>query len=242
MGYELGAPIPSNSISVTGIDLTMSGTTGTAITNATLVASGVTAGIYGDLLDIPQLTVDSKGRITSAKTNPVIVNLTNASSDYNLSVGQTAYISFSNATSFPLHIATSSGTYYEMDVAMSNSTGTSGASANPVILNPNNTTYSNAFGYVEIYRNTGESSAGSTTSTYSAFRIGWAISSIRVYIINFTTNKHTKGFYFQTGTSLTPTIDINTCCWNDTTTAWTSLGTITFPQSSSGYILVRRLQ
>jgi hypothetical protein len=29
--------------------------------------------------------------------------------------------------------------------------------------------------------------------------------------------------------------------WNDTTTAWTSLGTIVFPQQTSGYILVRRL-
>ena len=50
--------IPSGSISVTGGDLTLSGTTGTAITNATLAASGVTAGTY------TKVTVDAKGRAT----------------------------------------------------------------------------------------------------------------------------------------------------------------------------------
>jgi hypothetical protein len=55
-------------ISVTGSDLTMSGTTGTAITNATLTATGVTAGTYGNGTNIPQITVDSKGRITNVTT------------------------------------------------------------------------------------------------------------------------------------------------------------------------------
>ena len=73
MGYELGASItiPSNSISVTGGDLTMSGTTGTAITNATLVATGVTAETYGSSTQIPQLTIDVKGRVTGATVLPL---------------------------------------------------------------------------------------------------------------------------------------------------------------------------
>jgi hypothetical protein len=50
--------IPSGSISVTGGDLTLSGTTGTAITNATLASSGVAAGTY------TKVTVDAKGRAT----------------------------------------------------------------------------------------------------------------------------------------------------------------------------------
>lgn len=50
--------IPSSSISVTGGDLTLSGTTGADITNATLAASGVTAGTY------TKITVDAKGRAT----------------------------------------------------------------------------------------------------------------------------------------------------------------------------------
>jgi len=54
--------IPSGSISVTGGDLTLSGTTGTAITNATLATTGVSAGTY------TKVTVDTKGRVTTGAT------------------------------------------------------------------------------------------------------------------------------------------------------------------------------
>jgi hypothetical protein len=53
--------IPSGAISVTGGDLTLSGTTGTAITNATLASVG-TAGTY------TKVTTDSKGRVTAGTT------------------------------------------------------------------------------------------------------------------------------------------------------------------------------
>jgi len=167
------------------------------------------------------------------------VDLTNATSDYMLQVGEEAYISFSNVTSVPLRIATQSGTYYEMDVVISNPVGTSGATMNAVFLNPNNTTYANAFSYVEVFRNT--QAIGSNYLTYSAFRLGWAYGDIRVYLINFTTHKSIKGIDMQTGTSDAPVIHLYVSQWNDTSTAWISLGTITFPQATSGYILVRRL-
>jgi len=53
--------IPSGSISVTGGDLTLSGSTGTAITDATLASVG-TAGTY------TKITTDAKGRVTSGTT------------------------------------------------------------------------------------------------------------------------------------------------------------------------------
>jgi len=53
--------IPSGSISVTGGDLTLSGSTGTAITDATLTSVG-TAGTY------TKITTDAKGRVTSGTT------------------------------------------------------------------------------------------------------------------------------------------------------------------------------
>jgi len=68
LSYRPSAP---NSISVTGGDLTMSGVTGTAITNATLVTTGVTAGTYGSSTQIPSITFDAKGRATSASNNNI---------------------------------------------------------------------------------------------------------------------------------------------------------------------------
>ena len=168
--------------------------------------------------------------------NPI--NLSSATADYSLPVGAVAYISFTNATSVSLCIATTNGTYYEMSVVSSNSSRTSGT-ASPIYLNPNNTSYSNAFSYLEAYVQSGGSSSGDII-TYSAFRIGMAIGNAKVFIHNFTTNKNILGISSDAGTSTSPVIRVYTNQWNDTTTSWTSLGTVIFPQATSGYILVRR--
>jgi hypothetical protein len=216
-----------------------------------LNATGITPGTYGSSTQVAQITFDTTGRAVQVSNVPISilsssssgnrVDLTNVITDFNLQVGQEAYIAFNNATSVPLHIATSSGSYYEMHLIPTNSWGMSGATSNLIYLNPNNTTYSNVFVDATLYRNASTSSSG--YSTISAFRIGYAFSSIVAYIINLTQYKNIKGFYDIYGTSVDgPTAIIFSDDWHDTTTAWTSLGTITFPQSSSGYILVRRLQ
>lgn len=65
------AIIPSGSITVTGGDLTLSGSTGTNITNATLSAVS-TAGTTGSSTAIPVITIDEKGRTTLISTVAVI--------------------------------------------------------------------------------------------------------------------------------------------------------------------------
>jgi len=164
--------------------------------------------------------------------NPI--NLSSATSDYSLTVGQVAYISFSNATSVPLHIATTNGTYYELNLACSTTSGTYSG----VYLNPNNTTYSSAFTFIEYWNSV---SGGSFyTTTFSAFRIGWGVAVSIAFISNFTTLKNARVLELDTGFS--PNGAANTAIqWNDTTTSWTSLGTVTFPQATTGYVLVRRL-
>jgi hypothetical protein len=170
------------------------------------------------------------------------IDLTNATSDYMLQVGEEAYISFSNATSVPLHIATQNGTRYECQLVCSNTGGTSGGGNDVVYLNPNNTTYSNAFKYTEVFLNANSSSASGAVATLSSFRIGFAFTVSVFYITNFTQYKNIIGFYEIYGISCCyPAIHCFSTDWQDTSTAWTSLGTITFPQSTSGYILVRRL-
>ena len=76
---------------------------------------------------------------------PEIVNLSDATEDYALEVAEIAYISFSDATQVPLHIATPNNSCYELHVIPSNTGGTSGGTDGNVFLYPNNTTYSNAF-------------------------------------------------------------------------------------------------
>jgi hypothetical protein len=169
------------------------------------------------------------------------VNLTGATSDYELQVGEEAYIEFSNATTVLLRIATSSGTLYEVDLVSSNTGGTSGANDWPVFLNPNNTIYSNAFMYSQIYvRSEG---LGYNYINYSGFRIGHAFSQVRCVIMNFTQIKSIIGHYNSWGvTTSYPWLFTFVTNWRDTTTPWTSLGTIVFPQPTSGYILIRRLR
>jgi hypothetical protein len=169
------------------------------------------------------------------------VDLTNATSDYMLQVGEEAIINFTNATSVPLHIATQSGTYYECHLVCSNTGGTSGGTSGGIYLNPNNTTYSNSFVYAYVFR--ASRAQGSDYITYSAFRCGWGFVSSAFYITNFVQYKNVKGIYDTYGTiGSYPQLFIFSTDWRDTTTPWTSLGTITFPQVTSGYTIVRRIK
>jgi hypothetical protein len=115
---------------------------------------------------------------------------------------------------------------------------TTSGNATIVYLNPNNTSYNNAFTYMEYWITTGAS--GNGLETLSAFRIGWGVPVSTVFISNYTTFKTVRGldgeYYFGANA-----IGICANIWNDTTTSWTSLGTITFPQATTGYVLVRRL-
>ena len=168
-----------------------------------------------------------------------IVNLSNATEDYALEVGEIAYISFTDATQVPLHIATPNNSYYELHVIPSNTGGTSGGTDNNVYLYPNNTTYSGAFYSAEFWRDT--SAMSSSYPQNSAFVIGRAFSAITAWITNRTQYKNVRALLDYYGISNTwPAMRAISSDWRDTTTAWTSLGTIVFPQSTSGEILVFR--
>jgi len=169
------------------------------------------------------------------------IDLTNATEDYFLKVGEEAYISFSNVTQVPLHIATQDGTYYELHIIPSNTGGTSGSEIAPIYLYPNNITYSGAFYFAEVYRS--GNGLGNNYIQYSAFRIGFAFSCTTAWITNRTQYKNVCAINDMYGTSVNyPALGVFSSGWRDTTTSWTSLGTVVFPQSSSGEILVRRLK
>jgi hypothetical protein len=173
------------------------------------------------------------------------IDLTNATSDYMLQVGEEAYISFSNATSVPLRIATQSGTLYNLYIYLTSPSfeqgnGVSGSA----FLAPNNTTFANAFyraGAIWDSNGSGLAYGGNI----SVFELIGNCYPANCFSIIYNETKH------KATTSISVHAGINTnnyarwqhinCVWNDYTTEWTSLGTVTFPASSSGYILVRRL-
>ena len=76
-----GVPISRQVIAGTGMtgggalssNVTLSIATG-GVSTTQLSATGVTAAVYGDATNVPQITVDTKGRVTAATTVPIVVS------------------------------------------------------------------------------------------------------------------------------------------------------------------------
>ena len=165
-----------------------------------------------------------------------LINNTGAGSDITLNIGQTAYVNFTSATSIPLHIATASGQLYRLTWSLNSAVG----ATNAMNLNPNNTTYTSAFlgNYVTGF---GASSSAGGNSTASAINLSTstAISGL-LYVctqtagkngINMTaSNNGTNGY-----------MGVESQLWNDTSTVWSSLGTITIGTAVSGTFFIERV-
>jgi hypothetical protein len=168
------------------------------------------------------------------------VDLTNATDDYLLKVGEEAYIIFNNVSSVPLKIATKNDTFYELHLLNSNPGTNSSVLYGRVRLFPNNTAYNN-FRVSIIYR----SSGGHVTIYYledPGFSLGSSFSVTIAWIINRKQYKNVRAISNLYGwESYYPLYWEGTTDWGDTTTEWTSLGTIVYPAPASGEIIVRRL-
>jgi hypothetical protein len=167
------------------------------------------------------------------------IDLTNSSEDYPLKVGEEAYISFQNTTNVPLNIATENNSYYELHIIPSITGGTTGNNYFS-FLYANNTAYSNAFQMVSIFQNLSE--FGNQCLSCSGFIIGKAFSVTKAWLTNRTQYKNARAIFSIYGYSEAwPEYMEASTDWRDTTTLWISLGTIVFPQSSTGEIIIRRL-
>jgi hypothetical protein len=162
--------------------------------------------------------------------------------DLSLGIGQSAKITASAATSIPLHIACGDGQIYEIDAV---GTYTLVADISVSILQPNNTTpTTNSF----IVRQS--SAINSGAGSYNAggvadggFRLAAVGASIEVCKATFFTSTLNKKSILNSGNSSS----VNGCksgisgTWQDTTTVWSSLGTVILPNAWTGTITVRRV-
>lgn len=169
-----------------------------------------------------------------------VVNLTSATTDYPLAIGETATITYTSATSVPLHVATVEG-LYEVKLYNSNSIPTSPINGD-VFLNPNNTTYSGVFKRQEMYgANNVSTVLQQNTTTDSAFALAYAhLITVDGIICTSTNNKHFSGKHARVHNNNVIYHMFATSLWTDST-VWVSLGTITFPFAQSGKIVIRRI-
>jgi hypothetical protein len=165
------------------------------------------------------------------------VDLTGATSDYELQVGEEAIIRFTGATSVPLRIATSDDRLYEIFLQFS--VNLELPSTN-VYLNPNNTTYASSFGHVSWWwESNGSHGWVAYTNSAPAFRL--YTQTPHSYIILDTTRRFLRGFVSYEFGDHRVGHGVFASKWHSNLVSWTSLGTFTFPTAMSGYILVRRL-
>jgi hypothetical protein len=196
------------------------------------------AGLNADMID---------GMHASEIARNTVIDLSNATEDYSLPPFSTAVINFSNATSVPLRIATTNNSFYELQIIPTNqNNGVDGV----VTLRPNGQTYSDQFrcdrlffGYNYLINFTQPVSA-------SAFIVGHGVPFSVVWITNRTNFRKIIAYAAIYGCSIyinssytlqSPAMVLLNCEWVNTTTQWTSLGTIVFPQTTTGTIIIHRL-
>lgn len=171
------------------------------------------------------------------------IDLTSKSTDYHLQRGQTGYVSYSNATSVPLHIAVKEGVY---NLRLINaSLGISDYSnVNNIFLLPNNAAVTaGAINWSRIMQGDNSTNPSYDATSQTGFIVSndktGIVSSIDIY--TYLTRKMVHGaMYIKTATDQMSQYIFHQP-WMDTTTVWSSLGTLSMTAAQSGIVIVKRL-
>ncbi len=179
-----------------------------------------------------------------------IIDLSAATSNYLLGVGETAKLVYSGVTSLSLRVATVEGVY---ELSIDQPYVTTNSVEGGVSLQPNETAYANSFVFSESRTDNAVNVADGAASwsgwhngaTSGTFAIGYVYIMTGKYRISTITNsKSITGQCVRLGGTTAPLSmqnEVFAGIWKDTTTVWSSLGKITFPFAQSGTILIKRI-
>ncbi len=163
------------------------------------------------------------------------IDLTFATSDYDLQVGEEAVISFNNTTTVALRIRTDFGRLY--NIFLQSHQNLSGGLS---YLNPNNTAYGSSFSHVSYFFSSGGTggyvSSGTSFSSFPIYN-----NSPQCYFTLDTTRRILRGLTGYEAGNINVGVGIFASKWHNNLVSWISLGTLSFPTSFTGYVLVRRL-
>lgn len=111
-------------------------------------------------------------------------------------------------------------------------------------LRPNNTTYTGAFGVYSLWITDTDAAGGSILSTADAIDhfslFEGRADRVSMRVSTSTTSKTAVGSILF-ATNVKSGRFSRDSIWKDTSTPWTSLGTIVFPFAQSGRIIIRRI-
>jgi hypothetical protein len=176
-------------------------------------------------------------------SSPPQIDLSNYSgADVALALGQNAIYTFSTGiTSLPLKIATGDNQSYKIEGFFTLDPAANDA---PLTLSPNNTTLGTSIKTVTLYGvGTPAAAAAGQALTQSVFNL--SINAGRVYYFSAVVSTKTNGksvtsFARQANTTAEVEGTASSTS-SDTTTVWSSLGTITFPTGYAGRVVVTKL-
>ena len=177
-----------------------------------------------------------------------VIDLSSATEDYALGFGEVAKITYTTSDSTkPLRVKTVQGVY---EITMIGDLGGDGKDSVVTLRANNALTAAGDWDYVMYAAQvaTSDSSASTTVggwksgvSATAAYLAERNIISATSIVSTVTTAKTVRTEVLGKSTTPSYGISIYACFWQDTTTAWTSLGTIGFVGIQAGTAYVRRL-
>jgi hypothetical protein len=222
-------------------------TTGAVITSGSDGIIKIQTGPAGAKVDA--LTIDAAGNITvlgALTAAASVFDNSAAATDVALLLGQTAYYDLTAATSKALKIACADNQAYEVSITGAGNAGS--VLGNFAFIQPNGSSYTNSF------RHEYAQGSGATVGQQSAWVSGLIVGcmDVRNSVARVSTKTSSKNSIFYglgyDGTTLRSFS--GGCAWQassssvtvgDTSTTWTSLGTLTFPVAMTGRVYVKRV-